>query len=147
MSDTNDVTTKDEKDLKIEELETCWKRALADYKNLERRFSEEREVIVKFSNALLLERLLPILDNLESVCSHLTDTGLEMTAKEFRTILKDAGVEEILVEGGTFNPELMEATEIVEGEEDKVVKVILKGFKFFDKVLRPARVIVSKNKG
>src|SRR3989344_8337589 len=63
----------DSKDVRIKELEESWKRALADYKNLERRFNEEKEMLVAFSNLVLLERLIPVLDNLENLCEHLSD--------------------------------------------------------------------------
>lgn len=117
---------------------------MADYKNLERRFNDEKEVLVKFSNFVLLERLIGVLDNLESVCGHLKDQGLEMTYREFKSILKDSGVDEVSALGETFDPEFMEAVEIVEGENEKVVKVIRKGYKMHGKVLRPARVAVGK---
>ena len=132
-----------EKD-KIEELTNNWKRALADYKNLERRCNEEKEVLVRFANLVLLERLIPVLDNLESLKNHLEDKGLEMILLQFRTLLKDEGVEEISCEGAEFDPLLMEASEIVAGEENKVVEVVLKGYKLQDRVLRPARVKVGK---
>lgn len=136
-----------EKAQKINELENNWKRAIADYKNLERRFNEDRDSLVKFSNFVLIERIIPVLDNLETLCGHLKDQALIMITKELSSVLKDEGVEEIEAQGKYFDPHSMEASEVVEDEEDnKVVKVVLKGYRLHDRVLRPARVIVGKKK-
>lgn len=149
MDDTNlqDIeNTVDERDAKIVELTESWKRAIADYKNLERRCNEEKDAVVKFSNLVLLERLIPVLDNLENLMSHLNDKGLEITVKQLRDLIRDEGVEDINAVGETFDPMFMEATEIVEGEDGKVVEVVHKGYKLNDRVLRPARVKVGKKK-
>ena len=60
------INTTEEKDQRIAELEENWKRALADYKNLERRVTEEKDVLIKFANFVFIERLIPVLDNLEN---------------------------------------------------------------------------------
>lgn len=136
---------KEKKDTKHEELENQLRRTLADYQNLERRIEEERKLLGKLSAALLIEKLLPVLDNIENAQKHLGDPGLEMVIKQFRETLLSEGVEEITAEGTEFDPNLHEAIEAETGEEDnKVVKVVQKGYKIEDKVIRPARVVVSK---
>lgn len=128
-----------------QELENQLKRALADYQNLERRVDEERRLLSTLSAALLIEKFLPILDNLESAQKHLNDQGLEIVTRQFKDILAQEGVEEIQAEGSTFDPHLHEAAEVIEGENDNtIVKVLVKGYKLNDKVLRPAQVVVSK---
>lgn len=135
------------KDHKHQELQDQLKRALADYQNLERRVAEERRLLSQLSSALLLEKFLPVLDNLETAQSHLQDEGLEMVIKQFREILQSEGVEEIKAEGTEFNPHLHEAIETQEGQSDNiVVKVQTKGYKINDRVLRPAKVVVSRRK-
>ena len=128
---------------RITELENNWKRALADYQNLQKRVAEERESIVKFANAMLVLRVLPILDSLYAMQKHDDDLGLRMTIKEFEKILDEEGVKEIEAEGKTFDPHMMEAIEKVEGEEGKVMEVSQKGYMYKHKVLRPARVKVG----
>jgi len=140
-----DTIDKDAKDLKIEELEASWRRALADYKNLERRFNEEKEILGKFANFILLERLIPVFDNLESLCAHVPDKGLEMITTQLRDLIHDEGVEEIKAVGLDFDPETMEASEVVEGEDGKVIEVVNKGYTINGKTLRPARVKVGKS--
>ena len=136
--------TKDE--AKNKELEDQLKRALADYQNLERRIEEERRLLSGLSSAVLIEKFLPVLDNLENAQKHLEDEGLEMVIKQFREVLKEEGVEEIEAEGTNFDPNLHEATEVLEGKEDnRVMNVLRKGYKINDKVIRPAQVAVGKN--
>ncbi len=141
----NTKPKKEKKDSKHEELENQLRRTLADYQNLERRVSEERQLLGKLSTALLIEKILPVLDNLENAQKHLNDSGLELVVKQFKDVLATEGVEEIEAEGQEFDPNLHEAIEAEEGEEDnKVTKVVAKGYKIEDRVIRPARVVVSK---
>jgi molecular chaperone GrpE len=91
-----------DKEQKIADLENSWRRAVADYKNLERRVTEEKETLIKFSNSVLLERIIPVLDNLETLCDHMKDQGLQMITKQLRDVIKDEGVEEIDALGKDF---------------------------------------------
>src|SRR3989337_869161 len=130
-----------------EDLEHQVKRALADYQNLERRIDEERRLLSHLSSALVIEKLLPVLDNLENAQKHLKDEGLELVIKQFRDVLESEGVCEIPADGSLFDPNLHEAVEILESEKDGVVlKVLAKGYKINDKVLRPAQVVVGRGK-
>lgn len=129
----------------IEDLTGHWKRALADYQNLEKRQAREKEEFVQYAAGSLALRFLSVLDNLEKAQEHLKDAGLELAIKEFKRILSEEGILEIEVLGYEFNPEEMEAVEMVEGEEDnKVAAVITKGYRLKNKVIRPAKVKVSK---
>ena len=132
-------------DMAKKQLEDQLKRALADYQNLERRVEEERRLLGALSSAILIEKFLPVLDNLESAQSHLSDPGLEIVIKQFKDILNQEGVEEIQTEGQTFDPNMHEAVEVAEGENDNtIVKTVRKGYKINNKVLRPAQVVVEK---
>src|SRR5581483_1809746 len=131
-----------------EDLEEKYLRALADYQNLEKRVAREKESFVKFSNAILILKMLPVLDNLERANEHLKDQGIELVIKQFKDALSSEGVTEIEAEGQQFNPEHHEAVEKVQGEEGKVVKVTERGYKMGDKVIRQAKVTIGgKNNG
>ena len=133
--------------VKPQKFEDQLKRVLADYQNLEKRFEKEKKFLSKLSASLLIEKLLPILDNLEKAQVHLKDEGLEIVIKQFKDILTGEGVEEVVAEGAQFNPNFHEAVESQQGEHDNVViKVLTKGYKIEDTILRPAKVIVSKKK-
>jgi len=131
---------------KVDEMENNWKRALADYKNLEKRALEEKFAFASFANTSIIQRILPVLDNLELVNAHISDTGLKMTIKEFKQVLNEEGVTEINPEGKEFDATNMEAIDMVENPEmnNKVISVISKGYMLKDKLIRPARVKVGK---
>src|SRR3989344_1270764 len=143
---TIDTENKDKKQ-QVTDLEDQLKRALADYRNLERRVDEERKLLSQLSSIILIEKLLPILDNLESAQKHLNDQGLEMVIKQFKDILTQEGVEEIETEGAQFDLQIHEAIEVIEGpNEGSIVKVLTKGYKINDRVIRPAKVVVERAK-
>jgi molecular chaperone GrpE len=128
---------------KIDDLENKWKRALADYANLEKRIAKEKDFLVKFSNQELLEKLLPVLDDLERAEKHLKDQGLTIAINKLREVLKNEGIIEIKAEGEEFDPRLMEAIEAVEGPKNRVMEVVNKGYRWGDKILRVAKVKVG----
>jgi molecular chaperone GrpE len=129
---------------RVSELENNWKRALADYKNLERRTVEEREAFLNYSNETLIRSLLPIIDHVEMLIKHMDDRALKMILKDFHGILESEGVREIETLKKEFDPCTMDAVDVVEGEKNNVVEVLAKGYLLKDKLLRPARVKVGK---
>lgn len=139
--------TESQLEKKVTDLENKWKRALADYLNLEKRSKKERATFIRLANAALLDKLLSVFDSLEKCEQHLQDKGLTFSLKQFKTILESEGVEEIEVEGKEFDPETMDAVEMVTGSKNKVIEVVLKGYQLSDRVLRPAKVKVGGQKG
>ncbi len=143
-------TDSDDVAVKIAELENNWKRALADYKNLEKRVAEERVEIVRYANQTVLLKMLTVLDNLELLAQHNPDESIKLIMKEFTQILTDEGVEKIQADGMDFDQNLMDAVEMVEVENKKeigkVIKVGQNGYKLFGKVIRPAKVTVGSQK-
>ena len=118
-------------------------RALADYQNLEKRVALDRLNLIKYTNAMLLTKLIPVLDDLERAQSHLNDPGLTQILLQFTKLLDTEGVKVIDPAGSLFDPSSMDCAEVVEGEKDKVVATQLKGYLYQDRVLRPARVTVG----
>lgn len=129
---------------KIDVLEGKWKRALADYQNLERRFSTEKEVLAKFLNGTLIEKLLVIVDDLERASEHIKDQGIKMILDKFKSVLFSEGVEEIRAENRNFDPETMDCVDLVKGPNNQVIKIIQKGYLLHGRVLRPVKVKVGK---
>jgi molecular chaperone GrpE len=137
---------------KLETVKAMLARALADYDNLSKRVDRERQDLGKIASIGIIARLLPVLDNLESAQMHLQDQGLAISIVEFKKVLSEEGLDEIAPKiGELFNPEFMEAIEVVAGESDnskleaKVAEVVLPGWKFEDNtVVRHAKVKVSK---
>jgi len=130
----------------VEELTNCWKRAIADYQNLEKRYEKEKSDFVQFANTNLILKLLTALDHLERVQAYLKDDGLDLAIKELRRVLTEEGLDETEVVSKEFNPEEMEAVELVDGEEERVVEVVNKGYKLKGRVIRVAKVKVGQKK-
>jgi molecular chaperone GrpE len=131
-------------DQKINDLENKWKRALADYANLERRVEREKEEWADLINAGLILKLLEVLDELELALKHQPNKGVELTLAKLVRVLADQGVREIQgILGEEFRAEAMEAVEVVPGAKGKVAEVVAKGYTINGKVLRPAKVKVG----
>ncbi len=137
----------------VQDLHDQLKRALADYQNLQRRVTEEKEAIGKFATQILLLELLPVIGNLEQVVASAPDdekksswfAGLVIVLTQLHEVLKKQGVEEINPANEQFNPEQQEAVDVVEGEEEgKVVQVLQKGYTLHGRVIQVAKVKVAK---
>lgn len=144
----------DELKKQVEDCENKYKRALADYQNLEKRSIEQRKEWIKSANRDLLLRLLPVLDTLILASQHVQDQGVAASIKQFEDVLKSEGVEKIEVVGQLFDPQTMECVVTKEvdptaasgQEEGKVLEELQAGYVFYDRILRPAKVKVGKAK-
>ncbi len=133
-----------ELEVKLAEMENNWKRALADYKNLEKRTQEEKRNTTEFANIVLIEQLLPVLDNFEMIEIHSDDMGVKMSIKEFKNTLTAAGLDELKVNlGDEFDHKNMDAVDTVEGLKNKVIEIVRKGYSFKEKLIRPVSVKVG----
>jgi len=135
--------------LKIDELQHQLARVLADYDNLRKRTEIEKEVLLKYSSERIIVRILPILDDIEKAQIHLKDSGLAIIIADFKKLLYNEGLEEILPKkGDIFDEKFSEAIEVSPGGKKKTIsEVILRGWKFIDgPVLRYAKVKVYGDK-
>lgn len=122
-----------------------WKRALADYQNLEKRTEERRNDFVQYAIKGFLEKLLDVVDDLEMAGKHLKDTGLDLALKKLYGVLQSEGLERIDTKGKEYDIQTMEAIQIVDEKEDgKVIIEHRAGYLLHGSVLRPAQVTVSK---
>ena len=136
-----------------EEYLAGWKRAQADYSNLQKRTLEQRGQLVLAAVQEVVRTLLPVLDNLEQVIKHAgsADTkadknvlvGIEMVAKQLREVLTSHGVSEIAAVGKPFDPALHEAIASVPGPKNICVDEHARGFKLGEVTLRASRVSVG----
>jgi len=133
-----------------------WLRLRAEFENFKKRMQKEKADLLKFGNESLLRALLPVLDNLNRAIEHGKNAnenspllgGVEMVQKEFLTILERFGVKPFQAVGEVFDPEKHEAIsqEESELESNLVISAAQGGYFYHDRLLRPARVIVSKGK-
>ncbi|MBI5358099.1 nucleotide exchange factor GrpE [Candidatus Amesbacteria bacterium] len=123
-----------------------WKRALADYQNLVKRFESEKHEVMKFANLNLISKLLPSLDILEMSALHSQDAGVKMAVKQFQDVLLSEQLEAIIPNiGDTFDPNIHDCLETITGEEENTLaEIVAKGYKIGDVILRPAKVKVYK---
>lgn len=132
-------------------------RTAAEFDNFRKRMAREREESMRYANQSLLEELLPVLDNFEMGMQaaakeqgSMIYVGMEMVRRQLNDFLLSQGAEELITEGKRFDPNLHEAVaqEEVDGVEDgAVLRVIRRGFKLRDRLLRPASVVVAKAPG
>jgi molecular chaperone GrpE len=127
-------------------LENKWKRALADYQNLEKRISTQQASYVKLASVGVIDKLLPVLDDLKRAAAHIKDTGIELIVKRFEEVLESEGVLKIEALGKVFDPSIMECVEMTEGEANVVIEVLQEGYQIDSTVIRPAKVTVGAGK-
>ena len=130
--------------------------ATADFDKYKKRMRRDLESMVAARRRAVLERFLPVLDNLERALRYEEPGGeklrggIEQTLKGFEAVLGGEGVKAIDVLDKPFDPRVAEAigTEAREGvADDTVVEVAEKGYTLGSELLRPAKVIVAKTAG
>lgn len=127
-------------------------RTHAELENFRRRAKEDIEAAHKYAINKFVGNIIPVKDNLEMA---LADTsgqfenlkfGVELTLKEFVSALNGAHVEEINPEGGKLDPhfhQAMQTEETDEIEANTIIRVLKKGYKVGERLIRPALVVVA----
>lgn len=127
----------------------------AELENFKRRMNEERIKDRKYANQSFFEELINVTDIFDkAVNSNVEDEmlkkyllGFQMINTQLQTMMSDYGVTKIKDLGEDFNPQFHNAIEEVEVEgtpANKVVEVVIQGYMYKDRVLRPSMVKVSK---
>ncbi|MCX8494372.1 MAG: nucleotide exchange factor GrpE [Chthoniobacterales bacterium] len=130
-------------------------RAAADLENYRKRMIREKEEAIRFANAGLLEKLLPILDNFElGLTAASGDTaakgivdGFAIVHRQLGDFLVSSGLQPIDAVGQPFDPKLHEALghETDAAQADGVVlRQLRRGYRLADRLIRPSSVIVNK---
>jgi molecular chaperone GrpE len=132
-------------------------RTTADFDNFKKRAAREKIEAAQYASFSLLQKLLPVLDNFEMALTAAQtahddklvslQSGVLMIQQQLKSALAETGLEEIDATGKPFDPALHEAIsqqETAEVPEDHVAQQLRKGYKFKDRLLRAATVIVAK---
>ncbi len=131
-----------------------WLREKAEFDNYQKRAQRDQLQERRYASLPLALDLLPVIDNLEratAAARQANETGplvqgVAMVLTQFFEILRRHGITVIEAEGQPFDPNLHEAV-MQQPNADKppqtVLQVLERGFKIHDRVLRPAKVIVS----
>jgi molecular chaperone GrpE len=138
-----------------EEHLRAWQRAAADYANYKRRVEEERETVAQFANAMLISKLLGVLDDFDRALEHVPDDvhegwvdGIRLVERKLRGVLEGEGVTPIEAQGQPFDPNVHEAVvheETTDYPDNTVIGELQRGYRLRDRVLRPALVRVANN--
>jgi molecular chaperone GrpE len=149
---------------KEEEYLLGWRRCLADFENYKKRQNENQKSLGEYLKVDSVLQILPVIDNFRSATEHIPAeqkevpwvVGIMHIQKQLEDILKENGVVEMDVKvGDEFDPNLHEAvadsklrnasesTKDNKKFENKIKKVVLKGYKLGEKVIRAARVVVE----
>lgn len=128
----------------INPWEEKYKRAMADYQNLERRCSQQSENAVKRSKERLVVKIIQLRDHLDRASVFLTDDGLKMILDEFDKFLADEGVKKADLLNQKYDPHLAECVEVVvDAPEGIVSQVVLPTYLLGDDVIRIGMVKVG----
>ena len=136
------------------EASTIRLRALADMENFKKRLQREKDEQVRYAAEKVLGDLLPTLDNLDLALQYGSQAeecknmmiGVEMTRTMLLDVLKKHGLMPVGEIGQEFDPNDHEAVSQESSEEIAagcIVRVMQKGYRLGDRLLRPARVVVS----
>ena len=141
----------------LSELKDRYLRLAADFENARRRGLREREEASLFGHQNVVKELLPSVDNLERAIDHAREggeasqqgllEGVELVLREIVAVLARHGVAAIEALGQPFDPALHEAmAQLPDGTvpANTVVQVFQLGYQLRGRLLRPARVVVSK---
>lgn len=150
-----------------EELETVradlkdyherYMRALADLENFKKRTIKEKQEYIQYANADLIRSFLSVLDNFERAIESGKITnefepfykGVRMIYDELKRVLEREGLQQLSALGEEFNPEKHEAVVALESDDhppNTIVDELQKGYVLKDRIIRPAKVAVSKNR-
>ena len=128
------------------------RRTAAEFDNYRKRVARDQQSLVARAAERLVKELLPILDDLERALQSAEEheeakleEGVRLVERSLRAALEREGLQEIETDG-PFDPHVHEAllAQPSEAEEGSVIQVLQKGYRLGDRVLRPARVVISQ---
>ncbi len=145
--------------LELKKSKDSWMRCSADFDNYKKDQTRQMEDFRNFTKSDFILQVLPVLDNFHASTKHIPEDqkkspwveGIMHIQKQLEQVLKDNGVEEIEVKvGDEFNPEIHEAIadaklrkEFESTNDNLIKKIMQKGYKINNKVIRAAKVIVE----
>lgn len=146
----------EEAKLKAKENYENYLRALADMDNLKKRIFKDKEEFSKYANEKLVSSVIGVLDNFRRAVESAQLSkefeplyeGIKLIYNQFQEILKNEGLKEFSSVGEIFDPSRHEAMLAIDSDKppNTVVEEVERGYILNDKVIRPAKVYVAKEK-
>ena len=127
-------------------------RVAADFENYRKRVAREQENLAARALERLVKELLPVLDDMERALraaeeheEATLEEGVRLVHRELEEALAKEGLTEIEA-NGRFDPHVHEAllSQPSAAEDGAIIEVLQKGYRLGDRVLRPARVVISQ---
>lgn len=145
----------EEAQAKADEYLDQWRRSVAEFSNFRKRMERDRQEFQKTATADFLKRLLPVVDDMERAFAHLPAElaghewviGMQMVYQKLVDLLHQEGLQPIEAEDGQFDPFSHEAVsyeESADHEDGAIIDVVRRGYRFGERVLRPAQVRVAR---
>ncbi|MFD2159543.1 nucleotide exchange factor GrpE [Rubritalea tangerina] len=139
----------------VAELKNKLLRSVADLENYRKRSARDKADAIRYGNQRLLEDLLPVIDNFgmgmaasEQDAGSMIYMGMQMVQKQLDDFLGNQGVQVVdLKPGDVFDPKEHDAMaqEVSEEfEEGQIIRIMRKGYKMGDRLIRPANVVVAQ---
>ena len=141
---------------KLETLQDDKLRQIADFENMKKRKNNQISDILKYSGENLIKKIIPVLDDLDRVTK---DSNLESSSKDildvvkvinnkFHKVLKGLGIIKFESINEQFDPELHDAmmTRKSKKKKNTIIEEFEKGYKYHDRIIKHAKVIVSEGK-
>ena len=132
-----------------------WQRSAADFANFKRRTDEERATVGQFSTAILIGKLLGVLDDFDRALENVPPDahegwieGVKLVERKLRGVLESEGVTPIEALGQPFDPNLHEAVvhePTADHPDNQVIGELQRGYRLHDRVIRPSLVRVANN--
>lgn len=155
FSDIGDIETLKEMlaeaNVKAEANLAGWQRAQADFINYKRRSEQEKADMAQFASSVLVQSLLPVLDDFERAFVSIPPKlekmswveGIRLVERKLWANLEAQGLTPIKALGEPFDPNLHEAVRQEKGREGIVIEELQKGYKLNDRIIRPTMVVVG----
>ncbi|MGQ9664466.1 MAG: nucleotide exchange factor GrpE [bacterium] len=146
----------EKKCIEINELKDSYLRVLAEWDNYRKRMENEFGEFKKYAKVDFISKILPVLDNFDRALAgaELNPNlesfykGIEIIERQLKEVLKSIGLTEYSGLGEQFDPALHDAVGVIvtnDHPENTIIEEISKGYKVGDRIIQPAKVLVSKH--
>ncbi|MEO1856700.1 MAG: nucleotide exchange factor GrpE [Rubritalea sp.] len=150
-----ELSREEQLEAEVSELKNKLLRSVADLENYRKRSARDKADAIRYGNQRLIEDLLPVIDNFgmgmqasEQDSGSMIYMGMSMVQKQLDDFLANQGVQAVdLQPGVVFDPKVHDAMSQEPSEtfeEGQIIRVMRKGYKMGDRLVRPANVVVAQ---
>lgn len=154
-NETENTDERENLQKELEELKDKYLRTSAEFDNYRKRMDRNMQDMIDAAKRSVIGDFLVVLDNMEKAVNTGKEhkeaiiEGVELTVKSFKDLLRKYNIKTIEPGEETFNPDIHEALAMQDSNSvprNSILQTLEKGYMYKDKLLRPAKVVVSKGK-